>query len=268
MYSVQLNFCKVWYSLGWVRLWCLTPLPTPWFLPVDPPVQNFFKISNFMYTSRIYQNYCSVTYIYRDIHDFMFPFFKLISLQNIFSHHASQLWKLTHSFINFWDPKGKYFLTLSHSCNINYDFEKYSSIILATICQSFRHFNPSVCIPKYPFVYFWHPIHNYFFSLTDSCNINYKHKKKKNYSIILGIICPCLRKLYPSEHKPEYQFINFWDPKGKYFLMLSHSCNINYDFEKYSSIILATICQRFRPFNPSVCIPKYPFVNFWDPIHN
>ena len=47
-----------------------------------------------------------------------------------------------------------------------------------------------------------------------------------------------------------------------------HLCNINSDFEKYSSIILATICQRFRHFNPSVCIPKYPFVNFWDPIHN
>ena len=31
---------------------------------------------------------------------------------------------------------------------------------------------------------------------------------------------------------PKYPFINFWDPKGKYFLTLSHSCNINYDFEK------------------------------------
>ena len=64
---------------------------------------------------------------------------------------------------------------------------------------------------------------------------------------------------------PKYQFVNFWDPKGKYFWTLSNSCNINYDFEKYSSIILATICQRFRHFNPSVCIPKYPFVNFWEP---
>ena len=78
-----------------------------------------------------------------------------------------------YQFVNFWDLKGKYFLTLSHSCNINYDFEKYSSIILATICQRFRHFNPSVCIPKYPFVNFWDPICNYFFSLTDSCNITH-----------------------------------------------------------------------------------------------
>ena len=90
--------------------------------------------------------------------------------------------------------KGKYFLTLSHSCNINYDFEKYSSIILATICQRFRHFNPSVCMPKYSFIH-WDPICNYYFSLTDSCNINYKHKK--NYSIILCIICHSLRKLNP-----------------------------------------------------------------------
>ena len=29
-----------------------------------------------MYTLRIYQNYCSVMYIYGDNHDFMFPFFK------------------------------------------------------------------------------------------------------------------------------------------------------------------------------------------------
>ena len=164
------------------------PLPTPWFLQMDPPpVQNFFKICNFMYSSRIYQNYCSVMCIYRDIHDFILPFFKLwFSLQKIFSHYASQVWKLKpvciklikYPFVNFWDPKSKHFLTLTHSCNINYDFEKYSSIILATICQRFRHFNPSVCIPKYPFVNFWDPIHNYFFSLTDSCNINYKHKKK------------------------------------------------------------------------------------------
>ena len=41
------------------------------------------------------------------------------------------------------------------------------------------------------------------------------HKKK--YSIILGIICHSLRKLNPSEHMPKYPFINFWDPKGKYF---------------------------------------------------
>ena len=41
----------------------------------------------------------------------------------------------------------------------------------------------------------------------------------------------------------KYPFLNFWDPKSKYFLSLSHMCNINYDFEKYSSIILATICQ-------------------------
>ena len=172
-----------------------------------------------------------------------------------------------YPFINFLDPKDKYFLTLSHSCNINYDFEKYSSIILATICQIFRHFNPSVCIPKYPFINFWDPIHNYFFSLTNSSNINYKHEKK-NYSIILGIICHSLRKFNQSEHMPKYPFLNFLDPKNKYFLTLSHSCNINYDFEKYSSIILATICQRFRHFNPLVCIPKYPFINFWDPIHN
>ena len=157
-------------------------------------------------------------------------------------------------------------MTLSHSCNINYDFEKYSSIILATICQRFRHFNPSVCIPKYPFINFWDPICNYFFSLTDSCNINYKHTQKK-YSIILGIICHSLRKLNPSEHMPDYQFVNFWGPRGKYFLTLSHSWNINYDFEKYFSIIFATICQKFRHFNPSICIPKYPFINFWDPIH-
>ena len=157
-------------------------------------------------------------------------------------------------------------MTLSNSCNINYDFEKYSSIILVTICQRFRHFNPSVCIPKYPFINFWEPICKYFFSLTDSCNINYKHEKK--YWIILGIICHSLRKLNPSEHMPKCPFIYFWDPKGKYFLTLSHSCNINYDFEKYSSIILATICQRFRHFNPSVCIPKYPFVNFWEPKGN
>ena len=65
---------------------------------------------------------------------------------------------------------------------------------------------------------------------------------KKNDSIILGIICHSLRKLNPSEHMTEYQFINLWDPKGKYFLTLSYSFNINYDFEKYSSIILATIC--------------------------
>ena len=101
MYSVQLNFCKVWYSLGWVRLWCLNPpYPPPDFCQWTPPIQNFFKISNFVYTSWIYQNYCSVMYIYRDIHDFMFPFFKLILLQNIFSHHASQLWKLKHICIN------------------------------------------------------------------------------------------------------------------------------------------------------------------------
>ena len=91
---------------------------------------------------------------------------------------------------------------------------------------------------------------------------------KKNYSIILGIICHRLRKLNQSEHMPKYPFVNFLDPKDKYFLTLSHSCNINYDFEKYSSIILATICQRFRHFNPFVCIPKYPFINFWDSIHN
>ena len=90
----------------------------------------------------------------------------------------------------------------------------------------------------------------------------------KKKSIIFGIICHNLRKLNPSEHIPKYPFINFWDPKGKYFLTLSHSWNINYDFEKYSSIILATNCQRFRHFNPSVCIPKYPFVNFWDPKGN
>ena len=113
---------------------------------------------------------------------------------------------------------------------------------------------------------FSHPIGNYFFSLTDSCSINYKHTKK--YSIILGIICHSLRKMNPSEHMPKYPFINFWDTKGKYFFTLSHSCNINYDFEKYSSIILATNCQRFRHFNPSVCIPKYPSLNFWNPICN
>ena len=158
-------------------------------------------------------------------------------------------------------------MTLSHSCNINYDFEKYSSIILATICQRFRHFNPCICIPKYLFVNFWEPKGNYFFCLRDSCNINYKHTQKK-YSIILGIICHSLRKLNPSEHMPKYPFVNFWDPKGKYFLSLSNLCNINYDFEKYSSIILATICQRFRYCNPSVCIPKYLFVNLWNPIHN
>ena len=146
-------------------------------------------------------------------------------------------------FVNCWDPKGKYFLTLSNSCNINYDFEKYSSIILATICQRFRHFSPSVCIPKYPFVNFWNSIHNYFFSMTGSCNINYKHAQKK-YSIILGIICHSLRKLNPSEHMPKYPFINFENPEGKYFLSLSHLCNINYEFEKYSSIILATTLSK------------------------
>ena len=155
---------------------------------------------------------------------------------------------------------------MSHSCNINYDFEKYSSIILATICQRFRHFNPSVCIPKYPFVNFWDPIHNYFFSLTDSCNINYKHEKKN--SINLGIICHRLRKWNPSEHIPKYPFIIFWDPKGKYLLTLTHSYNIKYDFEKYSWIILAIICHTFRKFNPSVYIPKYPFINFRNPTCN
>ena len=90
----------------------------------------------------------------------------------------------------------------------------------------------------------------------------------KKYSIILDIICYRLRKWNPSEHMPKYPFIIFWDPKGKYFLTLTHLCNINYDFENYSSIILATICQRFRHFNPSLCIPKYPFVIFWDPICN
>ena len=154
-------------------------------------------------------------------------------------------------FLNIWDPKGNYFLSLSHSCNINYDLKKYSSIILATNCQRFRHFNPSICIPKYPFINIWDPKGNYFFSLTDSCNINYKHTQK-NYLIILGIL----------------PFVNFWDPKGKYFLTLSHLCNINYDFGKYFSIILATISQRFRHFNPSVCIPKYPFGIIWDPMCN
>ena len=75
---------------------------------------------------------------------------------------------------------------------------------------------------------------------------------KKKYSIILGIICHSLRNLKSSEHMPKYPFINFWDRKHKYFLTLSHMCNINYDFGKYSSIILATICQRFRHFNPSM----------------
>ena len=117
--------------------------------------------------------------------------------------------------INFWDPKGKYFLSLSHSYNINYDFEKYSSIILATICQRFRHFNPSVCIPKYPFVIFWEPKGNYFFSLTDSCNINYKHTHTK----ILATICQRFRHFKPSVCIPKYIFINFWDPKGNYFLV-------------------------------------------------
>ena len=92
VYSVQLNFCKVWYSLGWVRLWCLTPLPTPWFLPVNPPPFKIFsKYLIFVYTSWIYQNYCSVMYIYRDIHDFMFPFFKLWFYYKIFlviMHHS------------------------------------------------------------------------------------------------------------------------------------------------------------------------------------
>ena len=121
-------------------------------------------------------------------------------------------------------------------------------------------------MPEYQFVNFWDPICNYFFSLIDSCNINYKHEK--NYSIILGIICQSFRKFNPSKNIPKYPFVIFWDPKGKYFLTLSHSCNVNYDFEKYSSIILATIYQMFKHFNPSVCIPNYPFVNFWDPIHN
>ena len=114
---------------------------------------------------------------------------------------------------------------------------------------------------------FSHPICNYFISLSYSCNINYKHTQK-NYSIILGIISHSLRKLNPSEHMPKYSFVNFWDTKGKYFLTLSHTCNIDYDFGKYYSIILATISQRFRYFNPSVCIPKYPFINLWDPICN
>ena len=91
---------------------------------------------------------------------------------------------------------------------------------------------------------------------------------KKNYSRILGIICHSLRKLNQSEHMLKYPFINFWHPKDKYFLILSYLCNINYDFEKYSSIILATICQRFRHFKPFLCILKYPFVNCWDPICN
>ena len=158
-------------------------------------------------------------------------------------------------------------MSLSHSCNINYDFEKYSSIILAIICQRFRYFNPCICIPKYLFVNFWEPKGNYFFSLTDSCKINYKHKKNY-YSIILGITCHGLRKLNPSEHMPKYPFVNFWDPKGKYFLSLSNLCNINYDFEKYSSIILDTISQRFRHFNSSVCIPNYAFVNSLGSMHN
>ena len=66
------------------------------------------------------------------------------------------------------------------------------------------------------FINFWEPKGNYVFSLTDSCNINYKHTQKK-YSIILGIIYHSLRKLNPSEHMPKYPFVNFWDPKGKYF---------------------------------------------------
>ena len=37
---------------------------------------------------------------------------------------------------------------------------------------------------------------------------------KKNYSIILGIICHSLRKLKSSEHMPKYPFIDFLDPKG------------------------------------------------------
>ena len=157
-------------------------------------------------------------------------------------------------------------MTLSHSCNINYDFEKYSSIILATICQRFRHFNPSICIPKYLFVNFWEPKGNYFFSLTDSCNINYKHTQKK-YSIILGIIYNSLRKLNPSEHMPKYPFVNFWDPKGKYFLSLSNLCNSNW-FWKIFLNNFSHHLSKVRHFNPSVCIPKYPFVNFWNPIHN
>ena len=111
----------------------------------------------------------------------------------------------------FETPKVNIFFTLSHTCNIKYDFEKYYSIISATNCQRFRHFNPSVCIPKYPFVNFWTPKVTIFFSLTDSCNINYEHEKK--YSIMLGIICDNLRKLNPSEHMPKYPFINFWDPQ-------------------------------------------------------
>ena len=135
-----------------------------------------------------------------------------------------------YPFINFWDPEGKYFLSLSHLCNINYEFEKYSSIILATICQRFRYCNPSVCIPNYLFVNFWEPKGNYVFSLRDSCNINYKHTQKK-YSIILGIIYHSLRKLNPSEHMPKYPFVNFWDPKVKYFLSLNHSCNFVLEYQ-------------------------------------
>ena len=146
--------------MSWVRLWCVPPTH-PLIFTSGPPIQRFLKICNFMYTSRIYQHYCSVMYIYRDIHVFMFPFFfKLWFYYKIFlviMHHSfgnlnPSIHIPKYPLITFWGPIGNYFLGFSHSYNINYDFEKYSSIILTIICHMFRNFNPSVYIPKYPFI--------------------------------------------------------------------------------------------------------------------
>ena len=74
------------------------------------------------------------------------------------------------------------------------------------ICDIFINFNPSIHIPKYPFINFLDPISNCFSSLIDLSNSNYDFEKY--CSIIFVINCHIFRNFNSSVHIPKYPFIN------------------------------------------------------------
>ena len=95
-------------------------------------------------------------------------------------------------------------------------------------------------------------------------NVNWE----KIHSIILSVTCHGLRNFAPAHTYPLKTIHEFLRPYELLFSELESLIKCEFDCIKIYSIILCVTCHGLRNFAPLIHIPRYPFVNFQNPMSN